>query len=138
MPFIAQCPYCNFRSRVPEHALGESGECPSCASFFTLSPAEDQGVPELAAVAADPGDSELAPVSRSSLAAAIAAAEAVGTRGSAGVPSGPVDEVEETAPASVGRFRALRLRPAAATGATALLLAALRCCALHWRGCAAS
>jgi hypothetical protein len=38
MPFIARCTFCNRRSQAPDRALGASGRCPKCSSFFTLVP----------------------------------------------------------------------------------------------------
>jgi hypothetical protein len=51
MFFVVQCPYCHVRARVPDRALGESGKCTRCANSFTLVPADDQRIPEMAAVA---------------------------------------------------------------------------------------
>jgi hypothetical protein len=42
--------------------MGGSGKCTRCASSFTLVPADDQRVPELAAIAAAPVDSDVKPV----------------------------------------------------------------------------
>jgi DNA-directed RNA polymerase subunit RPC12/RpoP len=53
MPFVVQCPYCKMRARVPDRALGASGKCARCASSFTLVPADDQRVPEMAAARSD-------------------------------------------------------------------------------------
>ncbi len=41
MPFLARCPYCGQRSRVPDGSLGTSGQCPRCSSFYTLTPEEE-------------------------------------------------------------------------------------------------
>ncbi|MBM4070617.1 MAG: hypothetical protein FJ271_16925 [Planctomycetes bacterium] len=50
MPFIARCPYCGQRSRVPESSEGSSGQCPRCGAFYTLVPEEE--VPQSSAVVA--------------------------------------------------------------------------------------
>src|SRR5438105_1226243 len=54
MPFVAECILCKHRVRVPDHALGASGRCPRCASYFTLAPADDIREPGSEEPAADP------------------------------------------------------------------------------------
>jgi hypothetical protein len=41
MAFQAQCLFCGQKLKVPDHALGTSGKCPKCNSFFTLVPGEE-------------------------------------------------------------------------------------------------
>jgi hypothetical protein len=36
--FLAQCPFCTSRIRVPDKALGASIPCPHCSSSFTAVP----------------------------------------------------------------------------------------------------
>src|SRR5438874_7900053 len=38
MPFLAQCPFCGQKARVPDHAVGASFRCPKCTDFYTLAP----------------------------------------------------------------------------------------------------
>lgn len=38
MPFIAECPFCSGKVRVPTSAEGQSAECPRCGDSFTLVP----------------------------------------------------------------------------------------------------
>jgi hypothetical protein len=45
--FVARCPYCPSKLRVPEKALGASVPCPQCGSFFTAVPEEDCASPFL-------------------------------------------------------------------------------------------
>ncbi len=40
--FLARCPFCLTRIRIPTRALGASLPCPQCSSFFTAVP-EDEG-----------------------------------------------------------------------------------------------
>jgi eukaryotic-like serine/threonine-protein kinase len=40
--FLARCPFCVTRIRIPTRALGASLPCPQCGSFFTAVP-EDEG-----------------------------------------------------------------------------------------------
>ena len=40
MPFVAECVFCRQKVRVPDGAHGSSVECPRCASYFTLVPAD--------------------------------------------------------------------------------------------------
>jgi hypothetical protein len=36
--FLARCPFCRARMRIPARALGASLPCPQCSSFFTAVP----------------------------------------------------------------------------------------------------
>src|SRR5690349_21109267 len=65
MPFIVECPYCNVRSKVPDRAKGGSGRFTRCSNFFTLTPADDQRVPELVGSPLEPAGSDLEPTGSS-------------------------------------------------------------------------
>jgi serine/threonine protein kinase len=43
--FLARCPFCVTRIRLPARALGASLPCPQCGSFFTAVPEEDGNTP---------------------------------------------------------------------------------------------
>jgi hypothetical protein len=108
MPFIAKCPYCPTKIKLPDHALGASISCPRCHNHFTAVP------PEEAAPAAEP---------KIGLARAISGSS-VSTSEAAPVQSAPSPE----APA-----RAFAINPWGLAGfslaAAALLLVSLG----HWR-----
>jgi hypothetical protein len=38
--FLAQCPFCAARIRIPDKALGASLPCPHCSCYFTAVPVE--------------------------------------------------------------------------------------------------
>lgn len=38
MAFQAECVFCGYQVQVPDRALGASGRCPHCSSFYTLVP----------------------------------------------------------------------------------------------------
>jgi serine/threonine protein kinase len=40
--FLTQCPFCKVRTRVPDKARGASVRCPSCSSFFTVAPEDEE------------------------------------------------------------------------------------------------
>src|SRR5262249_34224215 len=40
MPFLAACPFCPTKIRLPEQALGASIRCPKCSNHFTAAPEE--------------------------------------------------------------------------------------------------
>lgn len=41
MPFIAECPFCTGKVRVPDRSVGRSVPCPRCGDHFTLVPMPD-------------------------------------------------------------------------------------------------
>jgi hypothetical protein len=41
--FLARCPFCLTRIRIPARVLGASLPCPHCGSYFTAVPEEDSG-----------------------------------------------------------------------------------------------
>jgi hypothetical protein len=41
MPFVAECPFCRTKMRVPDHVAGVSYPCPTCGDSFTLAPRSD-------------------------------------------------------------------------------------------------
>jgi hypothetical protein len=48
MPFVAACPFCRGKVRLPDHAVGLSISCPRCGCSFTVVPLEDgPGEPSL-------------------------------------------------------------------------------------------
>jgi hypothetical protein len=51
MPFIARCIFCNHRTQAPDRALGASGRCPKCSSFFTVVPEQEEPAAVCAATA---------------------------------------------------------------------------------------
>jgi hypothetical protein len=53
------------RSKVPDQAKGGSGRCTRCSNFFTLTPAEDQRIPELVGSPLEPSSSDLEPAGAS-------------------------------------------------------------------------
>ena len=124
MPFIVQCPYCSVRSKVPDHALGGSGRCTRCSNFFTLTPAEDQRVPELVGSPLEASSSDLEPVASSSMSAAIAEADEMFEPEFETEPE--LEDESEPAPEGESAPRK-RVHPATAIGAGALLCGA---CAL--------
>jgi hypothetical protein len=38
MPFLAACPFCPNKVKVPDHLLGASLRCPRCGDYFTVAP----------------------------------------------------------------------------------------------------
>src|SRR5262245_7463274 len=40
MPFQTRCSHCSQMMQVADHALGETGRCPWCKHFFTMSSVE--------------------------------------------------------------------------------------------------
>jgi hypothetical protein len=46
MAFIVQCPFCKLRAKVPDRAVGGTGQCPRCASSFTFAAVDDQQMPD--------------------------------------------------------------------------------------------
>lgn len=94
MPFVVQCPYCQIRARVPDRAMGGSGKCVRCGNYFTLTPAEDQHVPELVGSPVEPHSSDLEPASMGAAIAEAASAYKIPT-----VPDEPDEEDVDAAPA---------------------------------------
>jgi hypothetical protein len=45
MAFQAECVFCGYQVQVPDRALGASGRCPKCSSFFTLAPLSEPRAP---------------------------------------------------------------------------------------------
>ncbi len=145
MPFVVQCPYCQMRARVPDRALGGSGKCARCASAFTLVPAEDQRVPEMAGAPADASSSDLEPSPAASTSAAIAEADDAAEQAAFMMQfdAAPIEEAareptendaiaepDVDAPAAP---TSSRVRPETAIGAVAFLIAsiALVCASLR-------
>lgn len=107
MPFVAACPYCQVKVRVPDHVRGQSYPCPRCGDAFTLAPIADQ-----------PGPAEMV-VHKPT---APRAAAAVMRKLSALAEAPPPDVA--AAPTAV-RAPRKKVAPAALAGGIALVLAAL-------------
>jgi hypothetical protein len=141
MPFVVQCPYCKMRARVPDRAVGASGKCARCASSFTLVPADDQRLPELAAAAAA-SRPYLEPAVEASVPAAVAEQDAPAhaeLMAQFDVPpieadiSEPTESDAVTETTDAAAAPGVRVRPEATVGALALLVggAALVCASVR-------
>jgi hypothetical protein len=96
MPFLAQCVFCNHQVQVPDEALGASGRCPKCGSFYTLAPATNLPPVKTSTFARGKGPPPAAP----ELAAPAAVTEAPPPR--LGLPaSAPAQGVSHPAPADM-------------------------------------